>query len=184
MPIGAGSSEDRTVSINRKYIYINVLLLLILSACSYRFAAKGDLPSGVRRIFVTILENRTAETGVENIITNDLKQEIIRNRKEILASSSVEADAFLSGVVKSIRIKNISHKGTHTSLERRVRVMVSLKLTDPDGRILWHENDIAESEAYVVTPDKSETDRNRRAAISALSKRLAESVYYRLTDDF
>jgi hypothetical protein len=59
-----------------------------------------------------------------------------------------------------------------------------LKLTGSDGRIIWKKNGISESETYAVMPLKQETERNRLDALSALSKRIAERVYFRLTDDF
>jgi outer membrane lipopolysaccharide assembly protein LptE/RlpB len=170
--------------LNRRQTGVIFLLLLILSACGYRFSGKENLPSGVERIFVTVFENRTMETGVETFFTDDIIQEFIRNRKDSLANSSAGADAILSGVVESIRIRTISREGTHTPLERRVWATISLKLTGSDGRIIWKKNGISESETYAVMPLKQETERNRLDALSALSKRIAERVYFRLTDDF
>ncbi len=172
-----------TLFFNRKYSWAIIFLGLIISACGYRFAGGGDLPSGVRSIFIKILENRTGETGVENVFTNDLIYEFTRNRKIVL-TNSVEADAILTGVIKSMRIRTISRKGSHTPLERRVQVAVDLKLTDPDGSVIWSAKGVSTNEAYSVAPDKHVTEQNRRVAIAALSKRLAEKIYNRLTDDF
>jgi len=129
------------------------------------------------------LVNRTSETGAENIFTNDLIYEITRDNKVVLTSKD-KADALLSGIIKSINIKTISRTGTHSSLERRVTVIVDVKLTIPDGKVLWSAKDITANEAYDVMPDKLATEQKRRDALSALSKRLAQSLYARLTDDF
>jgi hypothetical protein len=44
---------------------------------------------------------------------------------------------------------------------------------------------VSASEAYDVMPgNKLATEQNRRDAISALSKRLAQRVYNRMTEDF
>ena len=170
--------------LNRRETWIIFLLLLISSACGYRFSGKENLPSGVERIFVTVFENRTMETGVETLFTDDIIQEFIRNRKNSLANTRTGADAVLSGAVESIRIRTISREGTHTPLERRVWATVSLKLTGSDGRVIWKKSGISESETYDVMPLKQQTERNRLDAISVLSKRIAERVYFRLTDDF
>ena len=159
-------------------------MLLISSACGYRFSGKENLPAGVKRVFVTVFENRTMETGVEILFTDDIIQEFIRNRKDSLANSRTGADAILSGTVESIRIRTISSEGTHTPLKRRVWATISLKLTGSDGRIVWKKNGISESEPYDVMPLKQETEQNRRDALSVLSKKIAERVYFRLTDDF
>ena len=168
---------------NREYTWTVIFLWLFFSACGYRFAGGGNLPFGIRSLSVKILENRTAETGLENVLTNDLIYEFARNRKVILTSSD-KADAILTGVIKSMRIGTISRKGQHTSLERRVTVAADLKLTDPDGNLMWSVKNVSENEAYNVTSEKQATERNKRVAIAALSKRLAETIYNRLTDDF
>jgi len=137
----------------------------------------------VKTVFITILKNHTSETGVENVFTNDLIYEFTRNRKGALAGMD-KADAILLGVIESMSIETISRKGISTSIERRVTVVISLKLTDRKGKAIWSAESISAKEAYDVASDKIATEKNRRYAISALSKRVAEKVYNRLTDDF
>lgn len=155
-------------------------LCVVCMGCGYGFSGGGSLPKGIKTICVTILKNNTAETGIENVITNDLIYEFTKNNKTISAIK-INADAVLSGVIESMRIETISHKGTHISLERRVKISLSLNLTDSDGSVIWMAKNISENEAYNVESDKHATEQNRRIAISVLSKRLAEKVYSRLT---
>ena len=162
-------------------VFAILWFLAFLSACGYRFAGGGTLPSGIKSVCVTILENRTSEIGVENTFTNDLIYEFTRNGK---FASIDKADALLSGVVKSMSIETISHSGAHTSIERRVTITLDLKLTDKGGRIIWSAKGVSGNEAYDVAPDKLSTEQNRRSAISTLSERLAEKVYNSLTEDF
>ena len=161
-------------------VFAILCFLAFLSACGYRFAGGGTLPSGINSVCVTIFENRTSEIGVENTFTNDLIYEFTRNGK---IASIDKADAFLSGVVKSMSIETVSRSGSHTPIERRVTITLDLKLTDNDGGILWSKG-ISGNEAYDVASDKLSTEQNRRSAISILSERLAEKVYNRLTEDF
>ena len=167
----------------KTYSWVIVFACLFLLSCGYKFSGGGNLPSDIRSVCITILENRTAETGVENIITNDLIYEFTRAGNVVLTDKD-KAEAILAGIVQSVRSDTISHRGTHTSLERRVKVVVNLKLTGQDGRTIWSVKDISENEDYVVMPEKSATERNKRDAISELSKRLAENIYNRLTDAF
>jgi outer membrane lipopolysaccharide assembly protein LptE/RlpB len=162
-------------------LFTTLWVLSILTACGYRFTGSGNFPAGVKSVFIAILENRTTETGLENIVTKDLIYEFTRNRR---AASKEKAEAVLSGVLNALNTETISHKGQHTSLERRVSVSVDLKLTDADGREIWSGKGISANEAYDVATDKLETEQNRREAISALSKRLSEKIYNRLTVDF
>jgi hypothetical protein len=70
-------------------------------------------------------------------------------------------------------------------VERRVTGTLNLQMESPDGRILWRSGNIIERQAYnVVDGNKTATDQNKSDAIAALSSRLAESAFNRLTDDF
>ena len=83
-----------------------------------------------------------------------------------------------------MRTDTITHKGAYTSLERRVTVSVDLKLENRSGKVIWTANGVSANEVYNVAADKQATEQNRRTAISKLSKRLAETIYHRLTEDF
>ncbi len=163
------------------WIVFLCLLSLFFSACGYRFTGGGNLPQGIQTVYITMLENRTSETGAENIFTNDLIYEFTKNNE---VASKDQADAYLSGIIKSMSIETISHRGTYTSLERRVKIALDLKLTDTDGKVIWIAKDISENEEYDVMSDKLATEQKRRDAILALSKRLAEKVHNRLTEGF
>jgi hypothetical protein len=57
---------------------------MFLSSCGYRFVGSGSFPAGIKSVSIPILENRTSETGMENIITNDLIYEVTRDKKVAL----------------------------------------------------------------------------------------------------
>ena len=169
--------------VKKKYAWAIILLLLFFSACGYRFTGGGSLPSGITSISIEMFENRTSETGVENIITNDLIYEFTRH-EQVVVTGSDKADAILTGVVKSISERTISHKGEYTSDERRVKLKLDLQLTDKSGGVIWSAKDISDNEAYKVSSTKQVTERNKKVAIKRLSKRLAENIYNSLTADF
>ncbi|MDL1967264.1 MAG: LPS assembly lipoprotein LptE [Deltaproteobacteria bacterium] len=168
---------------NKINVWIIFCSLIVFSSCGYSFRGGGNLPEGIKSLSIKMLENRTSETGAENIFTNDLIYEITSFGKVVLTKGD-SADGILTGIIKSMRIDAISHRDSYSSLERRVIVTLSLKLTDPAGRVIWSAKDLSVSEDYVVSSDKQTTEKNRREAITTLSKRFAEKVYNRLTDDF
>jgi len=166
-------------------LFAIVMSLICISGCGYHFSGSGSYPAGVKLIFVTLLENRTAETGVESTFTNDLIYEFTRNRKESLTRKRSSADGILSGTIARLAVANITRTSISTAKERRVTGTLTLRLESPDGRLLWNSGDIVESEAYaVVAGDKLATDRNKSKAIVTLSQKLAESAFNRLTEDF
>ncbi|MEE8399326.1 MAG: LptE family protein [Desulfobacterales bacterium] len=160
------------------------LLPIFLLSCGYQFAGVGQLPGDVQRVFVAVLENKTAETGIETILSNDLIQEFTRSGNPV-ARNRQGADAMLSGRIASLHIDTVSRRGTQSALSRRVVISVDLSLTDPSDNTLWSMNRVTESQVYdIVEGDKQATENSRRAAIRTLSKRLAETVHNRLTAGF
>ena len=167
----------------KRYAWPIILFWLLVSACGYKFTGGGSLPSGITSISIEMFENRTSETGVETIITNDLIYEFTR-REQVVVTGSDKADAILSGVVKSISERTISHKGEYTSDERRVTLKLDLQLKDKSGRVIWSAKDVSDNEAYKVLPGKQATEQLKKVAIKRLSKRLAENIFNNLTANF
>lgn len=167
---------------NKRNIFF-IFIGLFVASCGYRFAGGGDLPGGIKSIYIKTFANRTSETGIENFLTGDVIYEFTRSGKAAI-SKEENAEASLSGIIRSLTIGSVSRKDSHTSRERRVALLVDLKLTGQDGSIIWVLKGVSANEAYAVSSDKSSTEHNKRAAIKILSKRMAEKIYYRLTDNF
>jgi outer membrane lipopolysaccharide assembly protein LptE/RlpB len=176
-------STIKTFFYRQKFIWPVIIVALFFSACGYRFAGSGNLPEGIQTIAIDIFENRTTETGLENTITNDLIYEFTRKGRSVQKNRK-KADAILTGVIESERISTISRQSQQSALARRVEITVSLKLTGSDGRVKWSASNVSASEDYDVATDRQVTDINKRKAIENLSKKLAERVYNRLTEDF
>jgi hypothetical protein len=173
-----------TLHLNKKYtILLLIGLFPVLWSCSYRFSGSGSLPSGITRLYISVIENRTSEAGIEKYITDGLINEFIQRRKDVL-SKQEEAEGILSGSIDYIQDTSIAHSSQSKSTQSRVVLGLTLKLVDQKGKIIWAVNGINANQAYNVTNDKTLTEQNKKNAIQILSKRLAEKVYNRLTDDF
>jgi hypothetical protein len=156
---------------------------LVFSACGYRFVGGGSFPSGIRAVFVEVFENRTADTGVENILTNELIYEISRGTNTYLADKD-RAEGILSGSITAIATETVSWRGQNTAVERRVTASINIKLMDPDGKVVWSREGVAGTETYPVNEDKQASEENKKEAIELLFNRLAEGIYNQLTSDF
>ncbi len=158
--------------------------MLVLSACGYRFAGSGDLPGRITKVHIAMLENQTSVSGVESTFTNDLIYEFSKNRKGSVVKKDL-AEAVLKGVISSITVRTIAHTSDTEASEMRVTATLQLTLETEKGEIIWVSGKVSEDEAYtVVSGDKSSTDANKNKAVLAVSERLAELVYSRLTDNF
>jgi len=141
------------------------------------------LPGGFHKLNIGIFENRTNENGLESRIANDLIYQFTRFGNFQLTDKA-NADAFLTGTIKSVKSVTISHASANTSTERRIQVTIALKFSSIDDGLIWSDNAISGYETYAVSPIKSQTEKNKKSALAKISSRVAERIYYRLTDDF
>lgn len=163
------------------WIVCVLLSLLITGACGYRFSGGGNLPEGIRTLSVGVFENQTKETGLEHSIANEVIHQFTRFGRVRLTDRD-SAEAFLTGRIRSAGISTIAHKSAHVSAERRIRVVVIPTLSAPDGRIIWSNSPIVDDEAFFVGADHLQTELNKKSALAKLSKRIAERIYYQITD--
>ena len=156
----------------------------MIAGCGYRFSGGGDLPGGIRNLSVGVFENKTRENGLESQIANDLIDQFSRNDHIKLTDKST-SDGYLTGVIRSAKVTTVTHATASVSAERRIQVTMDFKLTaTSDGRLLWSANAISAYETYAVTSDKYGTEQNKKSALATLSNRVAERIYYQLTDNF
>jgi len=160
-----------------------ILLCASLSACGYRFSGGEKIPGGINRIAVAVLENRSGESGIEVTLTNAIINEFTRNRVADITGRE-EAQAILSGVIRSANSETISHSSAYISAESRIIITVDMELVTPGGDVLWSARGIDASEDYLISEEKIRTEQNKRSAVVILSERLAQRIYYRLTEQF
>lgn len=94
--------------INAKRI-IRVFFLLVISivvpACaSYHFQTSVSPlveSQGIKKIYITPLQNNSYKAGIENIVFNELVRVIAAKRRVQIVSSIRESDAVLTGIVST-----------------------------------------------------------------------------------
>ncbi len=159
------------------------LWLLAAAGCGYRFVGSGDMPGGVQALAVQVPLNSTAETGLENMVTAALVDELTRRKHRIVPAA--EADAVLSGKIENLWLETVTHKGGSVSQERRVKVGLSLMLRSQDGNKLWASGMLTADWTFdVVSGNKAATDENRHKALEEVVRKLAETAYARMTGQF
>lgn len=154
------------------------------AGCGYQFAGHGQLPGGVDRIAVNVFTNRSTVNDIESLVTNALISEINSRRRGAIVTGG-EAQATLAGAIDSITWDTVSHRGVNTAAERRVYIVISLALSDLEGRVLWKRSRLTAEQAYsVVAGNKPATESNRRQAIDLAAQRIAEAAYQSMVDNF
>jgi outer membrane lipopolysaccharide assembly protein LptE/RlpB len=163
---------------------ILVACLVSFTSCGYRFSGNEELPQGVERLFIQLLDNQTTEPGIEVVVTNELKNEFLRKYRGVLVDRET-AEAILSGTVMGIRTETVARRGALTALERSVSMTIELKLKTTGNERIWFARGITRDDTYsVVSGDKEITEQNKRKALKDVAERIAEISFYRLTDYF
>jgi outer membrane lipopolysaccharide assembly protein LptE/RlpB len=153
-------------------------------ACGYHFQTAGVIPAGLEPIFVEVFENRTSEAGLESTVTNAVVFQFVKRNEAALAHNAADASVIMKGVIRSVALQTISTRGRDVAGERQVTLRIDVQLVAADGKVKWAAKNLSDSEAYPVSNDKFLNDERQRAALTAVSSRIAERVYDRLIDNF
>ncbi|MFO7838388.1 MAG: LPS assembly lipoprotein LptE [Desulfosalsimonadaceae bacterium] len=157
--------------------------MLFPAACGYHFSGGGALPGDIKTLNISMLANKTGETGIEALVTNDLVNQFTRFDTVRLVDKK-QAEAILSGTIRSTRIRTIAHSTPDESMERRITLYLDVELKDREGRRIWAARGLSADDSYEVASTKRGTELNKKSAIAEISERVAERIYYRLTDEF
>ena len=127
-----------------------LLLLLAVSGCGYGLSAKGEaFPKDVQKVFVETLVNRTREVGVEGDLTAVLKSELRQKGQLRLVNQLDQADAIISGVVRSYdsRAVGVNRHDEVLQFELTMILDMTLRRRAPD-EVLWRTQGIRFAEIY------------------------------------
>jgi len=163
---------------------VALLVLWVLAAgCGYRFPGEIGLPGGARGVRVELFENRTAEPGLEAIVTQAFAFELSRRGRTAEAGGAGEV-LLLRGVIHGVEVRSISAARRGSGGERQVTLTVDLRLLGEGGAEVWSAPALSASETYTIDAEKILEEERRRATLSLAARRLAEIMVNRLSDDF
>jgi len=166
------------------------LLLLVpaalcLFACGYHFpGSASNLPPDVRSLHVELFTNRTVEPFLENRITSNVIDWFARKGPLHLVEDRSRADALLTGVVTGYSSEPISYNADDAITEYRSKMTIAATLRQSsDDRVLW-KGSLNWTEEYPANRDKAVQEDNEAAAIDVIAARLAQELYFRITENF
>jgi outer membrane lipopolysaccharide assembly protein LptE/RlpB len=177
-----------------------------LAACGYQFQGRRNPlhELGINRIYVEQFRNDTYRPGVEQLFSSAMIREIQKSRAFTLVNDKAKADAVMSGVIstatsiisspRQVEIKNSagqSVRQTDIAAEYNAQVQCDVRLTDPDGRVIFAQSasgnkihpgstDTGPAGATVSLVNESE----QRLAIQFIASQMMASVYQRMIDNF
>lgn len=163
-----GNAKAKT----RNYFVGLGLLFLMAGGCGYQFSGKGEaFPKDVRTVFVEPFINKSRDVGIEVEVTSALRSELHRRGELAVVDRPEEADATLSGVVRSVgsRVVSVNRKDEVLQYEAAVVVDATFRRRNPD-EILWRTQGFSLTELYsgsrgaVVTSSSDFKTRNLNTA--------------------
>lgn len=174
-------------------------------SCAYKLSNAVDkLPGGVSTIAVPMFKNDSKEPNIEVYFTNSFKNEVLRFGRINLVNSESQAEAVVTGVIKSVKIvsdesviesKNATYLpyGTVLATQVKVTVTVAMKMTEvKTQKILW-SGDYEQSKNYTppqLTLPVINSANNlynlseRRQTLETLSRDMMQLALDRLVDNF
>ena len=118
---------------------IAVLVLLGNLGCGYQLAGQNSLlMKNVRSIYVEPFITRSRDVGIDKELTTALRSEFYRRGQIKLVDQSDEADAIVTGVIRSLdnRLASVNRQDEALQYEAVLIVDVTLRRREPN-EILW-----------------------------------------------
>ena len=128
-----------------------LLALLTLSGCGYHFTGKGEaFPKDVHSIYVATFVNSSKNVGLEKEISSALRSEFRRRGRIRPVNQLDQADAILSGVVRSLDTDVVSVNANDEVLQFRaiLEVDMTLRRRSPN-ELLWRTDRSRMMETFV-----------------------------------
>ncbi len=136
--VGSSAIQNPKSKIQNGRVVLGLFLLLGMG-CGYQFSGRGEeFPKDVRTVFVEPFLNKTHEVGLEREFTATLKSELHQRGQLQVVDSLDQADAVLSGVVRTFdsRVVGVNRFDEALQYEMVLVVDMGLRRRSPD-QLLW-----------------------------------------------
>ena len=162
--------------------------LLPLAGCGYHAAgAATHIPASARVLDVPIFKNHTQTYHLELTMTQAvLKQLESRTAfKTVTTDDPGAADAVLRGDITGFSVYPLTYDSTTgQSSSYEVTVTARVRLTDRDGRLLYHNEGYMFRQQYESTQDLVSFIQEDSAAMQRLSRDFAQNLVADMTESF
>ncbi len=154
-------------------IVFNVLILfgiLFVPACAY-YSLKGSLPPHLKTVAIPLFDNRTAEFGITETLTDAVIDEFIRDGSLKIADRSA-ADVLLLGTIVSVSDRAGAYDQQEVVQDIKVYITVRVECTDQVKRhTLWKER-ITQFGSY----DPAEGPEGRSTAYEQAYEKISQEI--------
>jgi hypothetical protein len=147
---------------------------LILVSCGYALVGEGSGGHVLGRVAVHTPENESGHAGVELVVADALRREVLRRAGAQLVEDAANADWVVSGRVLPLQVSAASLSPIVLTLEYQLSLSLELRALARDGReVKGDAHELRETERFLSSGDAEAQRKNRQEALHRVSRLLA-----------
>jgi hypothetical protein len=152
-------------------------------ACGYAWVGRSG-GGALGRIAVETPDNGSSHPGLEFVVADALRREVLRRVGAELVDDPGAADWVVSGRVLPVRIQAASLSPVVLTLEYELTLALDLSARSTQGREIKAEpRELSESERFFSSADAEAQRKNRGEALRRVSQMLAARFLDRLAEE-
>jgi hypothetical protein len=159
--------------------------------CGYSLAGRGSfLPEHIRAIGVPLFVNNTSVFDVEQVLTQQVRQEFIGRGKFRIVPEQTGVDAVLTGNVNSVTVTPTAFNEQQQATRYAIILVMRFEFRDvSQNEVLWENPSLVFREEYDLAPGATTVDVNtffgqESNAIERLATNFAKSVVSSILEAF
>ncbi|HEX9734449.1 MAG TPA: LptE family protein [Thermoanaerobaculia bacterium] len=167
-----------------------MLSAVILSGCGYALVGRAsNIPEDVKKIYVQPLENATARSQVEQILTRSISDELLTRRRFETVNSAGEADAILSGTVLSFVVRPVTFDQDGLANSFEVVISADMKFQrrptgEEEADVIWSNSRYVFRQDYPLEEGETAYFDRENIAIEDTSEEFARTLVTDLLEGF
>ncbi|MFK5951838.1 MAG: LPS assembly lipoprotein LptE [Desulfobacterium sp.] len=160
-----------------------LISLLLVGGCGYHIQGNTSLPAGIKAVHVTLFENRSGESGVENIFTNAFIKELLM-KTDAQVIDEAHARGFITGTIRSISVGDLTRSSEDAVLQGQVRATMDLSMADDKGDVVWEVKGYNDHKVYTASSSNATDEFAKQEAVEEIAERLSEKLVSAMGDQW
>jgi outer membrane lipopolysaccharide assembly protein LptE/RlpB len=158
------------------------LLAVGVAGCGYSF--RGNLPDHIKTVAVPVFTNKTAEPGVETLLTSAVVEAFATNGR-LRVVKPEDADAILDGDVVGYNVLSIAFDNQANVRQYRLIVTMNIRLRDVRrSSILFEQQSLREKADFQILGAVSQTISAEEGAVRTAATEIGRSIVSLTIDRF